>query len=123
MKILKLLEMLNIYDYHTNPESFTNREKVLDSVPDFFWEKYKNNPDELKKREKAIAKSAQYSYYYAYLILKGRFEAGEKSIATNAQYSYAYAIVVLKNRFEAGEKSIASNAHYSFLYNWDISRI
>ena len=112
--------MLNIYNYHTNPELFKNREKVLDSIPDFFWEKYKDNPEELKKREGAIAKSAMYSHLYAHDILKRRFEAGEKAIATNTKYSYLYARDILKGKFEAGEKAIATNAWCSYRYAADV---
>ena len=108
--------MLNIYKYHTYPEIFKNREKVLDSVPDFFWEKYRHNPRELKKREGAIAMSAYYSCLYALAVLKTRFEAGEEAIATSAYYSYWYALAVLKTRFEAGEKAMATDAWSSYWY-------
>ena len=50
--------MLNIYKYHTDPKSFALYEKAMECIPDLFWEKYENNPEELKKREKAIATNA-----------------------------------------------------------------
>ena len=98
--------MLNIYKYHTHPESLPLYEKAMECIPDLFWEKYENNPKELKKREGAISMSAKYSYYYALDVLKTRFEAGEKVIATNTWFSYGYDFYVLKARFEAGEKKI-----------------
>ena len=70
--------MLNIYKYHTHPETLPLYKKAMECVPDLFWEKYKDNPEELKKREGAIAKSAKYSCLYAHDVLKTRFEAGEK---------------------------------------------
>ena len=108
--------MLNIYKYHTHPETLPLYERAMECVPDCFWEKYKDNPEELKKREGAIAKSAKYSYLYALYVLRNRFEAGEKAIATDAWYSFMYAREVLKERFEAGEKAIATDAWYSFMY-------
>ena len=102
--------MLNIYKYHTNPETLPLYEKAMECIPDIFWEKYENNPEELKKREGAIAKSAQYSYLYAVKVLKTIFEAGEKAIATDAYYSYWYASDVLNGRFKIGEKAIATDA-------------
>ena len=90
--------MLNIYKYHTHPETLPLYEKAMECVPVCFWEKYENNPEELKKREGAIAKSAKYSYYYALNVLKTRFEAGEKAIATDVYYSYYYALKILKGK-------------------------
>ena len=101
--------MLNIYKYHTHPEVFSLYEKAMECIPDIFWEKYKDNPEELKKREGAIAKSAKYSYLYALYVLRNRFEAGEKAITTDAWYSYKYALYVLRNRFEAGEEKILNS--------------
>ena len=108
--------MLNIYKYHTHPESLPLYEKAMECIPDLFWEKYKDNPEELKKRERAISMSAKYSYFYALNVLKTRFEAGEKSIATDAWCSYRYASDVLNGRFEAGEETIATDAWSSYFY-------
>ena len=112
--------MLNIYKYHTHPEVFSLYEKAMECIPEFFWEKYKNNPEELKKREGAVAKSAEYSYLYAVKVLKTRFEAGEKAMATDAWVSYRYAREVLKKRFEAGGKAVATNAEYAYWYARDV---
>ena len=101
--------MLNIYKYHTNPEIFSFYEKAMECIPDLFWEKYGHNPEELKKREGAIATSAEYSYRYANYVLKGRFELGEEIIATDVHYSYFYAYYVLKGRFELAEKTILNS--------------
>lgn len=71
-------------------------------------------PDEI---EALIATSAQYSYYYAKDVIKGRWEPGEAAIATSAQYSYCYAEYVIKGRFELGEAAIATSAWYFEHYN------
>jgi hypothetical protein len=60
------------------------------------------------------------AYYYAFKILKGRFQLGEKAIATDSEYSYWYARDVLGCRFELGEQTIASNATFSYFYAKDV---
>jgi len=67
-------------------------------------------------KEQEALKSAKFSYYYAYKILKDRFEKGEDIISKDAQCSYKYALYVLKSRFEKGEDIISKDAHYSELY-------
>ena len=98
---------MNLYKLHSNPESLDHFEKVTETNPDFFWEKYKNKPEELKKREKYIAKSAIHAYLYAKDILKGPFSAGEEAIAKNAMYAKLYAKRVLKKDFYLNDKLIA----------------
>jgi hypothetical protein len=44
--------------------------------------------DEFKLGEKAISKSAEYSHFYAFNVLKGRFELGEKAISRDKGFSY-----------------------------------
>ena len=47
---------MNLYDLHSNPRSLDYIDTISETNPDFFWEKYKNKTEELKKREKYIAK-------------------------------------------------------------------
>ena len=70
----------------------------------------------LRSAESAISKDAEYSYYYARFVLKGRFEKGENAISKDADYSCSYARYVLKGKFEKGEDIISKNAEYSDLY-------
>lgn len=56
--------------------------------------------------EDIVAQDSEYSYWYAHLVLNGRFEKGEESIARNPYWSYYYAVSVLRGRFEKGEKVI-----------------
>ena len=76
----------------------------------------KKNKEELKKREKYIAKSAQFAYYYARDVLKGPFPTGEEAIAKDAYYAFQYAKNILKGPFPAGEEAIAKDAYYAFQY-------
>ena len=71
------------------------------------------------KKEEAL-KSANYSYYYALIVLKGRFEKGEDIISKHPCYSYFYALDILKGRFEKGEDVISQNVYYSKLYKENI---
>ena len=111
---------MNLYNLHSNPESLDFYEKVTETNPDVFWEKYKNKPEELKKREKYIAKSPKYAYYYAKEVLKGPFPAGEAAISKNALCASAYAKGVLNGPFPAGEAAIAKDALYVNAYARDI---
>jgi hypothetical protein len=116
---------MNLYKFHQSPEDLHKHKEAEDSVVDMFWDKYKNNPKELKKKEWAIAKSAEYSYLYARNILEGRFELGrfelgEPAIAKSAEYSYLYAADVLNGKFPLGEPAIAKSAKYSYYYAEDV---
>ena len=62
---------MNLYKLHSKPASLDLYGKVTETNPAIFWDKYKNKPEELKKREKYIAKSPKHAYYYAEDILKG----------------------------------------------------
>ena len=43
---------MNLYKLHAKPESLDHFEKVQNTNPDFFWQKCKDEPSELKKYEK-----------------------------------------------------------------------
>ena len=43
---------MNLYKLHSKPESLDLYEKVSETNPDVFWEKYKNKPEELKEKRK-----------------------------------------------------------------------
>ena len=98
---------MNVYNFHSKPESLYQYEKITETNPDIFWEKYENTPGELKKREAAISKSTKYSYLYALDVLKGPFPAGEAAIAKDAYYAKHYANEVLKADFYYNGKLIA----------------
>ena len=108
---------MNLYKMHDEPESIHGHDKSDKEIPDIFWEKYKNNPAELQKREDAIAKSAKFACYYAQGVLKGPFPLGESAIAKNADYACNYAHFVLKHRFPEGEPAITKDKHWAEQYN------
>ena len=84
--------------------------------PERAWEKYKDNPEELKKREHLWVTSAVYAYSYALHVLKTPFPPGEKAIASRPDYAHSYALHVLKKPFPLGEKAIASHPDYAYYY-------
>jgi hypothetical protein len=47
-------------------------------------------------------------------------EHGEKLISQDAEYSFAYAKIVIKERFELGENAISQNAYWSYWYALDV---
>ena len=98
---------MNLYNFHTKPESLDNYAQVYDGNPDFFWQKYKDNPEELKKREKYIARDPEYAYIYARHSLNVPFPLGEAEIATSKHYSHLYAKNVLRADFYYNGKLIA----------------
>lgn len=114
------MNLYNLYDLHKSPQSLHRYDDADMHVPVVFWDKYENDPAELKKRERAIATSAEYSYMYAADVLNGRFPPGEPVIATSARYSYWYATDVINDRFPLGEPAIATNAVYSYQYVRDV---
>ena len=77
---------MNLYNIHSDPQSLLYFEEAPEIVPDLFWYKYKNNPEELKNREREISKYAEYSYYYARGVLEGPFPAGEAAISKDEKY-------------------------------------
>ena len=107
---------MNVYNFHSKPESLYQYEKITETNPDIFWEKYENTPGELKKREAAISKSTKYSYLYALDVLKGPFPAGEAAIAADAYYAHRYAEDVLNGPFPAGEAVIAKDVYFAHQY-------
>ena len=82
--------MLNLYNLHSNPEILDHYDNIDMILPLVFWDKYKNNIPELKKREKYIAKYPEYAYKYAKNILKKPFVLGEPSIFKDPKYAKQY---------------------------------
>jgi hypothetical protein len=107
---------MNIYQFHTNPESLDFYEERLTRVPKLAYEHAKSLDRRFPEGEAAIAKSATYAYWYALLSIKEKFPAGEAAIAKDAWYAYLYARYVIKGRFPEGEAAIAKDTEYACLY-------
>ena len=90
--------MLNLYQYHTQPQTLAHYEEARTSVPEI-------------------------AYEYARWVLNGRFPGGEPAIAQDAQWAYEYAQDVLKGRFPAGEAAIAQDAQWAYEYAQDVLKL
>ena len=98
---------MNLYNFHSKPESLDYYGAMNETNPHIFWKKYRNNKEELKKREKYIAKVAEHAYLYARDVLHGPFPAGEAVIAKDVYFAHQYAKYALKKDFYLDGKLIA----------------
>ncbi len=96
---------MNLYKFHSEPESMNHYEFHYDNVVELFWDKYEDDHVELKKREKAIAEDAYYAYRYAYAILQDRFPLGEEAIVKFSRYTHLYAKEVIKGPWTINGKT------------------
>ena len=113
---------MNLYNLHPDPANAPYREWAFENIPELVWEKYHSQPEELKKREKALATEAWCVYSYAVDVLKGPFPAGEAVIAKDFKYAYYYARDVLEGPFPAGEAAI-SRSPYASSYAFSILKL
>ena len=101
---------MSLYSFHTDPDSLLHSGAAHDAVPHLVWDRYKNKPAELKKREAALAVDPEHACKYARYVLERPWPAGEAVIAQAASVAYQYAQYVLKGPFPAGEAAIAKDA-------------
>ena len=109
---------MNLYNLHSEPESLLLFKEADEYILDVFFQKYKDSPEKLKKREKAISVDPRYAFCYA--VLTGPFPAGEEAISKDAEYAYNYAEYVLRAPFPAGEAAIAKEDWTSSEYAYNI---
>jgi hypothetical protein len=107
---------MNIYKFHTNPESLDHYEERLTKVPNLAYEHAESLLKRFPEGEAAIAKDAWYAYWYARYIIKGRFPEGEAAMAKDAGWAYEYASGVIDGSFPEGEAAIAKNAKFAYEY-------
>lgn len=102
----------NIKDFINPEEAFNLFCYMLEE-----FEEVALKPLAIKGLELIMAEDAEYSYYYAEDVLKGRFELGEPAIAQDYFFSMTYARDVICGDFPLGEKAIsqdfASSYHYA----------
>lgn len=110
---------MNIYDLHNKPESLHLHDHADKNVPAVFYDKYKSKPEELKKREDAIAKS-NFACSYALYILKGPFPKGESTISKDPVQAYFYAKHIIKGPWPKGELCMSRDSEMAARYAMDI---
>ena len=113
--------MLNLYQYHTQPQTLAHYEEARTSVPEIAWDFIPNR--EKPKYEHLWAQDARLAHDYSGFVLKGRFPAGEPAIAQDATYACSYARLLRAPWSEfnpklapQAEASIATNANQSYFY-------
>jgi lambda repressor-like predicted transcriptional regulator len=112
---------MDIYKFHKNPKDLHGHHEANDIVIDRIWSKLRKQKDRATpKQEEIISKNAQYSYRYAFYIIKGPWPKGEEIISKNAHYAYAYARDVIDGPWPKGEESIAKDPHYACYYVLDV---
>ena len=100
---------MNIYKFHTNPESLDFYKEVLTQVPKLAYEHAKSLGRRFPEGEAAIVKDPFYAYLYAADVIEGRWPEGEVAIAKDGGYAYGYARFIIKKRFPEGEAAIANS--------------
>ena len=110
---------MNIYEFHTNPESLDSFKEVSIANPRLAYQCAEKLGRRLPIVETAIAKNALYAYLYARDVIEGRFPEGEAVIAKDGWSAAYYAKDVIKGRWLEAEEVIASSAEGS--YNYAIS--
>jgi hypothetical protein len=110
----------NIYRYHADPESLDLFREVTAKNPEFAYICALALGRRFPGGEAAIAKDAEYAFFYAIGVIKGRWPEGEAAIAKNAKYALGYAREVIKERFPEGEAALAKDAKYAYLYARDV---
>jgi hypothetical protein len=109
---------VNLYNYHTDKKTLKGYDNKDELIPTEVWDKFKNQPDELKKREHVLARNAKTAYKYAVYVLDGRFKLGEPALSKNSQYAMSYAQFL--NGFPAAETLFANNAIDALTYSTDV---
>ena len=107
---------MDLYKYHSNPETLDRYAERDQIVPERIYEIAKSGKKLTQTQEAVLAKSSMYAYRYAFNVLGKRFPEGEAVIAKDADYAYYYARDMLKKSWPAGEAVIAKDAYYAYLY-------
>src|SRR5215216_5866844 len=105
---------MNLYKYHSKPETLDHYDVAFDKVPKLIWGKYRDQPAELRKREKVLAKDTKTAFLYAHHVRHGPFPAGETVIAQDPEAAVSYAEYVLRGPFPAGEAAIAKDPEIAY---------
>ena len=111
---------MNLYKFHNTPKLLDGHDLVSEKNPHIFWDKYKSNKEELRKREKYIAQETEYAYYYANDVLRHAFPLGEEAIIRDVDYALWYAQYVLEGPFPKGEAMFAEKAYFAYHYAADV---
>lgn len=107
---------MNLFNYHTDPESLKHYEAAHEKIPRFAWEKYAGDASQIRAREHLWAREADKSVMYAMHFLGERFKKGEPAILKDSFWARVYASEVIKGPWPEAEDIIATSAYDSFVY-------
>jgi len=115
------VNIINIYDYHSEPETLFGYSERF-KIPKFaFYEtrrrwgkkKYKENQQDLIKY---FINDPMYAYLFTKGMIQKPYPPAEPGILKSSHYSTQYAIEILHGRFPEAEELIASDPKTAYLY-------
>ena len=109
--------MINIYDYHSEPNKLDQYDNRLTIVSELAYCHAKMTQQRFEAGEYAIMNSPSWAYLYAKDIIKDRWPEAEPVIMTDPKYAYYYTIKIIKGRWEAAEPVIMKDSEYWIWYN------
>ena len=63
-----------------------------------------------------LLKNPKWAYWYAYEVIKGRWEEAEPFIIKDPQYAYRYSRNIIKGRFKEAEPFFMKDPHEAYMY-------
>ncbi len=110
--------MLNIYEYHNNPQSLLGYKDRIKLIPDLALEhalkrKYNRSPE----LEPAILKDLQAIIDYSTYIIKGRWKEAEPIIIKDPFSAWLYSNNIIKGRWPEAENTIKKHPQAAWLYS------
>lgn len=107
---------MNLYNYHTVPNSLIGFDQRDDIVPDLISEYLIGGGHLTKKQLKYIASDTQLAYTYAVERVRGRWPRGEAAILLDPYYSLKYAERIIQGRWPEAEVIISKDSMMSLHY-------
>ena len=107
--------MMNLYEYHTNPETLYGYKDRF-KIPLFAWEEAERTGN-WTEAEPYIMKDPYYAYMYARDIRKkGRWKEAEPYIMKDPSSAFLYARWVIGDRWTEAEPYIMKNPFSAYNY-------
>lgn len=110
---------MNLYKYHTDPESLDHHDYAISNILHVAWDIAKRDKKELAKKEHLWATDPHFAYAYA-VATHQRFKAGEDVISKDPEYARMYASNVITGPWSDGEDAISKDAMQSFIYAFEV---
>ena len=115
--------MINFYQIYNGKEKLDYYEKYNDGLDIFSYLGRKHygvfDPGDvsvLKNVLHIIKREPNLAFWYADVIINGRWEEAEPTIMKCPIYAYEYALDIIKGRWSEAEKYIMKDIHWAFYY-------